>query len=72
MNMLQEHFENTRKLSMLTGKSVHASGRRVNEIRETAVKAVKTPTEEQRKRLEETEARVRAWIADNEAHGFIE
>lgn len=71
MSMLHDQFERARHLSMITGKSIYASGQRVNEIRHTALKAIKTPTEEQLMRMEETEARVNEWLSDNETHGFM-
>lgn len=70
MNTLQDHFERARELSMVTGKSIYASGERVNEIRKTALDAIKNPTKEQKMRMETTEARVQSWFTENEAYGF--
>lgn len=72
MNMLQDLFEQTRQLSMLTGQSIYSSGQRVNEIRQTALESIKTPTKEQQDRMKATESRVKIWFTNNEAHGFID
>jgi len=70
MNSLQEHFENTRNLTHTTGQSIHTAGSGVNEIRKTALSAVKAPNEEQQARMDETEERVAKWLAYNEEQGF--
>lgn len=71
MNMLQDRFEHARHLSMVIGKSVYASGQRVNNIRQTALVAVRTPTEEQQKRMQKTESRVKTWFEHYEAQNLI-
>lgn len=72
MNMLQDLFEQARHLSILTGQSIYSSGQRVNEIRQTALESIKTPTKEQQDRMKATESRVKTWFANNEAHGFVD
>jgi len=71
MSSLKEHFENTKKLTMITGKSVHTAGYGVNEIRKTVLEAVKSPTAEQKERIEESEERVVKWLQYNQEQGFI-
>lgn len=72
MNALQEHFENTKKMTFTTGKSLYTAGKGVNEIRKTALKAVKSPTTEQQKRMKETDEKVAKWLEYNDSSGFGE
>src|SRR5690625_5169742 len=57
MSSLQEHFENTKRLTMVTGKSVYTAGSGVNDIRNTALGLVKSPTTDQEERMKQTEER---------------
>lgn len=70
MNELQEHFERTRQMTFSTGKSLYAAGKGVNEIRKTAIKGIKSPTPEQKARMEETERKVAQWLEYNDVTGF--
>lgn len=72
MNALQEHFENTKKMTLATGKSLYTAGKGVNDIRKTALKAVKSPTAEQQERMKETDGRVAKWLEYNVTNGFGE
>lgn len=70
ISSLNDHFENTKKLTVLTGKSVYTAGTGVNDIRKTALERVKSPTEEQQKRIKQTEEKVVEWLEYNDVHGF--
>ena len=70
MNALQKHFEETKKMTFETGKALYTASKGVNEIRKTALKAVKSPTEEQQKRIQETEEKVAKWLEYNDISGF--
>lgn len=72
MDALQEHFENTKKMTFATGKSLYTAGKGVNEIRKTALKAIKSPTAEQEKRIKETNEKVAKWLEYNDTSGFGE
>ena len=72
MNALQEHFEKTRQMTFETGKALYTAGKGVNEIREAAVKTIKSPTDEQRARMEETDEKVAKWLEYNDVSGFGE
>ncbi|HLR51463.1 MAG TPA: globin-coupled sensor protein [Candidatus Avamphibacillus sp.] len=70
MSSLNEHFENTKHLTELTGKSVFKAAKEVNEIRQTSLETVTSPTEEQQDRINQTEDRVTEWFDYNKANGF--
>src|SRR5690625_4350638 len=70
MNSLQTHFENTRKLTHLTGQSIYTAGTEVNNIRMNSLAAVKDPTKEQLDRINQTERKVSDWIKYNDANHF--
>lgn len=70
MNALNDHFENTKNLTVLTGKSVYTAGKGVNHIRKNSLNIVKMPTKEQLERIERTEKRVIDWLEYNEKNGF--
>ncbi|MBO1005748.1 hypothetical protein IPU62_24080 [Pseudogracilibacillus auburnensis] len=70
MNTLNEHFDRTKNLTLLTGKSVYTAGKGVDEIRKNSLKEVKSPTTEQLERIQQTEKRVADWLTYNEQYGF--
>src|SRR5690625_1402936 len=70
MQSLQEHFENTEKLTLLAGKSIYTAGIGINDIRVEALTGVKHPTSEQLERIQQTEDRVLEWLTYNEKIGF--
>lgn len=70
MNTLNEHFDRTKNLTLLTGKSVYTAGKGVDEIRKNSLKEVKSPTAEQLERIQQTEKRVADWLTYNEQYGF--
>ena len=72
MNALQEHFEKTRQMTFETGKALYTAGKGVNDIRQTAIKSIKSPTDEQRARMEETDEKVAKWLEYNDVSGFGE
>ena len=59
-------------MTFTTGKSLYTAGKGVNEIRKTALKAVKSPTTEQQKRMKETDEKVAKWLEYNDSSGFGE
>lgn len=70
MSNLQKHFEKTKQMTFETGKALYTAGKGVNEIRKNALKAIKSPNEEQQKRIQETEERVAKWLEYNDVSGF--
>src|SRR5699024_292756 len=70
VHKLSEYFENTKRLTMQTGSSVHAAGVGVNNIRLHANQSLKTPTEQQQIRLDETEEKVANWLEYNKTNQF--
>ncbi len=70
MNILHDHFEETRNLTQLTGKSVYSAGEKVDHIRLSTIKSLKNPTNEQMERIEETEKLVKEWLKYNGMNEF--
>jgi len=59
MSLLHDHFEEIKRLTIITGKSVYKAGTGVNDIRQSALQAVTSPTEKQAERMNETEQNVK-------------
>lgn len=70
MSHLNDHFERTKQLTMITGQSVYQAGSGVNQIRLSAIDTIKNPTKEQQNRINETESQVTSWHQYNQVHGF--
>lgn len=70
MSQLNNHFERTKQLTFITGKSVYQAGSGVNQIRLSAIETIKNPTNEQLGRMQETESQVAKWLQYNQAHDF--
>ncbi|MGM8364047.1 methyl-accepting chemotaxis protein [Virgibacillus sp. W0181] len=70
MNTLKGHFDNTKELTMLTGKSVYTAGLGVDKIRKGSLKDIKSLTEKQQERISETERKIHAWMQYNKEIGF--
>lgn len=70
MSSLKEHFENTKRLTLLTGQSVFEAGKEVNDIRKDSLRDITAPTEKQQRRIDQTEQRVTAWLDYNKINGF--
>src|SRR5690625_4594020 len=72
MNILHDHFEETRNLTQLTGKSVYSAGEKVDNIRIDTITTLKNPTEKQTMRIEKTEKLIKEWLQYNDTNEFIE
>lgn len=70
IHKLTDYFENTKRLTMQTGTSIHTAGIGVNDIRLHAIKSVKSPTIEQQQRIDETNERVDTWFKYNKMNNF--
>lgn len=70
MNKLSEHFENTMRMTVQTGKTVYAAGDGVNTIRKDSLQSMTTLTSEQEERIRETEERAQHWFHYNEENDF--
>lgn len=70
MHTLLEYFENTKRLTMQTGHSVHAAGKGVNDIRKQTIADIELTEPEQQEKMEEMEERVSYWMEYNETNNF--
>lgn len=70
MNTLNDYFENTKNLTIVTGKSVNRAGIGVDKIRQSALSNIKSPTAEQMQKIDKTDRVVEAWMQYNEKNGF--
>lgn len=70
MQTLQNDCEATMQLTVQTGKSVYQAGHGVNAIRISSLERITEPSEQQSKRIEETEAKVTKWLESYQQNGI--
>lgn len=66
MNHVREHFEQRKNITISTRNSVLTAGKRINEIRNVALKSINSRNREQERRIEEVNIKVGSWLANNE------
>src|SRR5690625_3922699 len=62
MTTVQKHFDRTKEIAISTGKSVLTSGMRIDGMRNNSLKAIRSRTPEQEKRIREIDAKVEQWL----------
>lgn len=66
MNQVKQHFEQTKDITISTHHSVVTAGKRIDEIRNNALRSINTRNVEQERRIEEVNRKVNDWLTYNE------
>lgn len=62
MQRLKGQFDHTKEIAISTGKSVFNAGKGINNIRKNSLATIRTPNEEQLRRIKSTEEKISEWL----------